>query len=314
METYGNVKIIEGKFSSKFPYCRSIFIDDKIKGIIDPGSGKEQYLEILNKNRIKYVFNTHYHYDHIHYNYLFYRSKIMMNEKEAECFINRINIPKRVGVYEALGEKAVNEWLHYTQQINAKKTPYSPSRNHAWYLSTSRLSGIYQYEDRWQCGETEFEFVHTPGHSEGFCCVLFPDQELICTGDIDLTPFGPWYGGTDSDIDDFIRSSKKILNLELKHYATGHEIGTLSNNEFAEKLEQYLDIINRRDIKILNVLEETGPLNIDQITQLGLIYGGPKYVVDPWIYAWEKVTLYKHLKRLEKTRKVKIKNSMFEIA
>jgi len=52
LEQFGNVKIINGKFKSKFPYCRSIFIDDKIKAIIDPGSNKEVFLSLLKNNKI----------------------------------------------------------------------------------------------------------------------------------------------------------------------------------------------------------------------------------------------------------------------
>jgi glyoxylase-like metal-dependent hydrolase (beta-lactamase superfamily II) len=309
VEQFGPIKIISGKYNSKFPYCRSIFIDDKIKAIIDPGSGREIYLDLVKKNKIAYVFNTHYHYDHIHYNYLFYRAKIFLNKIEAECFKDRTNILKRVGIFQVLGQKAIDEWLYYTQKIDAKKTPYTPSRNHAWYLSTCRLYGTYAYEEPWQCGDTEFKFIHTPGHSEGFCCVFFPQQELMCTGDIDLTPFGPWYGGTDSDIDAFIASSQKIADLDAKTYATGHEIGTLSSSEFKLRLEKYLDIINKRDTKIVTLLE-SAPRTLEELTKLGMIYGGPKYMEDPWAYAWEQITLLKHLTRLEKNKQI-LKNGVY---
>ncbi|MHA1786390.1 MAG: MBL fold metallo-hydrolase, partial [Candidatus Helarchaeota archaeon] len=270
-------------------------------------------LELSKKNKIKYVFNTHYHYDHIHYNYLFYRSKILMNEIEAECFLDRTNVLKRVGIYEVLGQDAIDDWLQYTKQINAKKTPYSPSRNHAWFLSTCRLNGTYRYNETWRSGNTEFQFIHTPGHSEGFCCVYFPNNDLIYTGDIDLTEFGPWYGGTDSDIDLFIASAKKIARLEIKHYATGHEVGTLSHDDFIEKLESYLKIIDNRDDKILAILEKSGPKTSDELTKLGLIYGGPKFMIDPWIWAWEKITLLKHLKRLIHKKQLVMRDFKFEI-
>ncbi|NVM29284.1 MAG: MBL fold metallo-hydrolase [Candidatus Helarchaeota archaeon] len=311
MEQFGNIKIISGKFDSKFPYCRAVFIDDKIKAVIDPGSGREILLDIIRKNRINYLFNTHYHYDHIHYNYLFYRSKIFLNKIEAECFIDPSNILKRVGIYQVHGQRAIDDWLHYTRQINAKKTPFSPSRNHAWYLSTCRLDGTYAYDETWQCGDTEFKFIHTPGHSSGFCCVLFPGEELICTGDIDLTPFGPWYGGTDSDIDEFTASSRKVADLELKYYATGHEMGTFSHADFETQLEKYLKKIDKRDTKILSALE-SGSMTIEALTKLGMIYGGPKYITDPWVYAWEQVTLLKHLERLKKNKRVKKVDNLYE--
>lgn len=217
---------------------------------------------------------------------------------------------KRVGIYQIYGEKGIDDWLFYTKQINAPKTPYAPSRNHAWYLSTCRLDGTYGYGEPWQCGTTEFQFIHTPGHSAGFCCVYFPGENLICTGDIDVTEFGPWYGGTDGNIDEFIASSQKIADLDLKYYATGHEIGTIySGEKFRIQLEKYLKIIEKRDAKILNELE-TAPQTLDDLTNLGMIYGGPKYLVDPWVYAWEKITILKHLERLE-TKKLIKKNELF---
>ncbi len=312
MEQIGKIKIINGKFNSKFPYCRTIFIDDKIKAMIDPGAERQILIEILRKNRIKYLFNTHYHYDHIHYNYLFYRSKIYINKIEAECFIKPSNIVKRVGIYQVYGQKAIDDWLYHIRQINAQKTPYSPSRNHAWFLSTCRLDGTYNYNESWQCGETEFEFIHSPGHSGGFCCILFPGEDLICTGDIDLTPFGPWYGGTDSDIDAFIASSQKIVDLEMKYYATGHDIGTLSYDEFVNKLEKYLKIIDKRDSKIFLALQSS-PMTLEDLTKKGMIYGDPKYLIDPWVYAWEQLTLLKHLERMEINKKIFKNGNLFEI-
>ncbi|MHA1143860.1 MAG: MBL fold metallo-hydrolase [Candidatus Helarchaeota archaeon] len=312
LERYGQIKIIDGKFNSKFPYCRTVFIDDGNKAVIDPGAGRAKLIPLIKENRIKFVFNTHYHYDHIHYNYLFYRSKIFMNPIEAKCFVDRTNILKKVGIFEILGQDAIDEWLFFTKQVNSKRTPYSPSRNHAWYLSTCRLDGIYNYGEMWELGRTEFKFIHAPGHSAGFSCVVFPQHEAIFTGDIDLTPFGPWYGGSDSDIDEFIDSAWKIASLDLKYYITAHEIGTVSHEEFVTRLEPYLALIDERDQKILEILEKRGAQTLDDITSVGLIYGGPKFLVDPWVLAWEKMTIKKHLERLRKNKKLDCRGELYE--
>jgi hypothetical protein len=60
-----------------------------------------------------------------------------------------------------------------------------------------------------------------------------------------------------------------------------------------------LAIIDQRDAKILRALQE--PLAIDDLTRLGIIYGGSQYVAgDPWVFAWEKMSLVQHLGRLLK--------------
>ena len=94
----------------------------------------------------------------------------------------------------------------------------------------------------------------------------------------------------------------------MKYYATGHEIGSLPHSAFQTKLETYLKIIDKRDARILSSLESSAQ-TIEALTRLGMIYGGPNYIKDPWVYAWEQVTLLKHLERLEEKKQV-IKNGI----
>ncbi|MHA1371216.1 MAG: MBL fold metallo-hydrolase [Promethearchaeota archaeon] len=298
MNEIDNLKLVNEKKRARFPASRTIFIDDKIKVIIDPGADEERLKKILQKNSIDLVINTHYHFDHICNNFLFSKSKIYLNEIEAPYFIDTTNIPRNVGVFEIYGQKGIDDWLKYTKNSNSEQTPYSPSRNHKWYLSTQKLDGIYKDKQIFNFGETEVRVIATPGHSKGFSCLLFPNQSAIYTGDIDLTVWGPWYHGSDSDIDDFIKSANKIAKLDVEYFITAHEIGVVSREDFRTRLKKYLNIIDKKDSKILDKLRKK-PLTLEELRDFGLLYGGSHFLVDPWVFAWETVGIKKHLKRLE---------------
>lgn len=291
----GKIKFIPGDKGGRFPFCNSLFIDDSVKTVIDPGAGLNKMAEIKNKASVDLVINSHYHFDHIAYNYVFNESKIYLNETESDCFQNREKIARRLGMTEVYGNKWVSGWLDKISRPDSPQSPYTPQNRYEWWLSTARLDGTYKWGDIFDFGNTKMEVIGTPGHTAGFSCFYFPDHGVIYTGDIDLTNFGPWYCGADGEIDSFIDSARKIAGLNADTYITGHEAGILSRKDFLNQIENYLKIISERDKKIISVL--SSPLNLKEIAELGLIYG-KKYTVDDWIRAWEELTVKKHLKKL----------------
>ncbi len=144
-------------------------------------------------------------------------------------------------------------------------------------------------------GSTKMEIIGTPGHSAGFCCLYFPAEKVVYTGDIDITPFGPWYFGADGDIDLFIESARKVARLDADIYVTGHEAGIVGGEEFRRRLGVFLETIDRRDERILGALSE--PRTYDDLCSMGLIYGR-KFLVDDWLRAWDALAVKKHLRRL----------------
>ena len=298
---FGPIQIIEGEDGSRYPYCRSVFIDDDVKVLIDPGAGAQRLTELKQKYRIDMVFNTHYHFDHIAYNYIFDDSRILINEKEAPCLRDRRAIPPLIGIEEVYGKGWVDGWLERIADPTTEKSPYSPQNNHEWWLSTARLDGEYKWGEVLDFGKTKMHVIGAPGHSGGFSCMYFPRYGAIYVADLDLTPFGPWYAGSDGDIDQFISSCREIENVDAEFFITGHEVGILSREEFRAGMDEYLAIIDERDRQILSILST--PLSLEEVARLGLIYGR-KYHVDAWVYMWEFITIKKHLLRMEQHQRV----------
>ncbi len=131
--------------------------------------------------------------------------------------------------------------------------------------------------------------------------MYFPRYGAIYVADLDLTPFGPWYCGSDGDIDQFISSCRMIENIDAEFFITGHETGILSKEEFRAGMEGYLAVIEERDKKILSVL--SAPFLLEEVVDRGLIYGR-RYHVDAWVYMWEFITIKKHLQRLEQQQRI----------
>lgn len=114
---------------------------------------------------------------------------------------------------------------------------------------------------------------------------------------MDLTAFGPWYAGADGDIDAFFASARALLGLDAEWYLTGHQEGLLRKVDFAERLEAYLAMIDRRDRRVLELLGQGVPET--ELTRHGIIYP-PRYHTDPWVRMWDAVATGKHVERVRR--------------
>lgn len=308
---FGKVRVIEGENRGRFPFCNSLFIDDATRAIVDPGAGLERLSELKEKHAIDIVINTHFHFDHISCNYIFSPARILINDIEAPCFRNRREILNRLGVTGAYGSEWAEGWLGRISDPEAAQSPYSPQNRHEWWLSTARLDGTYSWGDSIDFGRTRAKVIGAPGHSAGFCCLHFPDEGAVYTGDIDLTSFGPWYFGDDGDIDLFIESALRLRDLDAGDFITGHEAGVLKRPDFLLRLEQFLEIVDKREARIIAALDK--PMSIDDLADRGPFYG-KKFHVDEWVRAWETIAVRKHVNRLVKKGVIRADEGLFSMA
>jgi hydroxyacylglutathione hydrolase len=309
--SFGPLTIIPGEKGSTFPFCTSIFIDDDTRVLIDPGAGFGPLKKLKETHHIDIVLNTHYHFDHIAYNYLFDDAKIFINEREGKCFRDRQTIGPLLGMSEVYGDAWVDDWLKRISNPGTKQSPYSPQNNHKWWLSSARINGTYAWGETLDFGRVTMQMIGAPGHSHGFSCAYFPDYGLVYTADIDLTDFGPWYGGSDGDIDAFVASAREIAGIDAEIFVTGHEKGIMRKDQFMEGLAVFLEKIEERDRKILGRLTEARTL--EELSDMGLIYG-KNFLVDDWIYMWNKIMTKKHLQRLVKNGTVQKKGEGYVAA
>ncbi len=184
--------------------CYIIADEETKEGIlIDPGDASSEILNFIKENqiKIKYIINTHCHFDHIGGNSYF------KTHTGALFAIHRAEKP--------LLDRA---------EIGASTWGFS--------IDKSPEPDLYLEEgDILKAGNLNINVIHTPGHSPGGICLKIEDK--IITGD---TLFAGGIGRTDfpgGDYDTLIRSIKEKLFIypnDTKIYP-GHGPSSTIENE-----------------------------------------------------------------------------------
>ncbi len=266
-----DIKLVTGEGKGQFPHSNSLYIDDDVKGLVDSGLGES--LNLLFRDKVDILLNTHFHVDHIKGNHQFSRALIYAHELEAPVIRSEEKF---------MAVTAFNSFPEGPPGI--KQIGYRPSRVDRTFADGETLA----------FGRTKCQVVHLPGHSAGHCGFFFPEEEILFTGDIDLTSFGPWYGFADCDLDRFIASVQKIIELSPKLIATSHA-GLFITGNLREKLQAYIGVIEVRDQLLLDLLVK--PHTFLEIAQQKLIYRKHPEPVRFFLH-WETGMIKHHLTRL----------------
>ncbi|MDZ5471460.1 MBL fold metallo-hydrolase [Bacillus sp. 31A1R] len=281
MNRIGPLVIVEGPSMSKVPFSRSIFIDTESRVLIDSGADPEALKEINQQFGIDLIINTHYHPDHTQHNYLFPKAEKWINPIEYETSRTIEGIAKANGIHQEWGDAGVEMWR--------KNLPVE------WVENLDQISGTYDYETEYNFSGVKAIFLHTPGHTSGLVSPYFPELGTVYVSDYDMTSFGPWYNGTDGDIEDFIKSGNRLMELDANTFITGHQKGIFTKEEFKQEMVKFLEVINKRD-ELVNQYVRQG-LTFEELTEIGIFY--PKNTLTvPIFKTWERSGIRKHLARL----------------
>lgn len=152
--------------------------------IIDPGGSPEELMKFLEKNSIalKYVINTHAHFDHILGN------NLLVASTGAKLVVNRLDV-------DALRDPFFNLSAYFLEPFSSIEPDI-----------------LMDDGDRLEFGGGEVVCIHTPGHTPGSSCFCFPEQKVVFTGD---TLFKFSYGRVDfpgGDSGKMMSSLRKLLS------------------------------------------------------------------------------------------------------
>jgi glyoxylase-like metal-dependent hydrolase (beta-lactamase superfamily II) len=178
--------------------CNTYLIKDRLSLIIDPGNNEflPELLRDLQKDgidpkTIKIIMNTHLHGDHS------WSNEAFKEASGAEILLHKVQ--------KQLGDAAT---------VQASKFFGVPASK----FSEDRVVD----EDRLSLGETEVEFIPSPGHSpESVCFYLRKEKVLICgdvifnqnTGRVDLP------GGNTEQLK---QSIERLSKLDVEYLLPGH--------------------------------------------------------------------------------------------
>ncbi|GFO60458.1 MBL fold metallo-hydrolase [Geomonas silvestris] len=155
--------------------------------VVDPGADSDMVLAAVNRLglKIKYLINTHGHFDH-------------------------------VGGNRQVKEATGAEFLIHQSDLRLLEMAARSAQNYGLVVENSPLPDRYLTDGmQLSYGKRTIEVLHTPGHTQGGCCLLLRNEGVVITGD---TLFADSVGRTDlpgGSHEQLIRSiNEKLMPLD----------------------------------------------------------------------------------------------------
>ncbi|SHI09240.1 MBL fold metallo-hydrolase [Desulfosporosinus lacus] len=270
---------IPGEHQGRYPYCNGLLIDSDLKVIVDAGFGQSRREAILETGHVDVIINTHFHLDHAFGNKCFPDARVWAHVLDAPAL------------------RSQKEFLVYT---GLNRNPKFPE---GYPFPNAMLGRVVERElvdgETLDFGDIVLQVLHTPGHTPGHISLYEPKERILFSGDIDLSPFGPWYGNASSSIEEFSASIRRLIELNPKVMLTSHS-GMVTDN-IQERLREYAEKLDQRDEKILQNLRV--PLSKQELMEMKIIY--KRYPEPQSLYQYfEEVMVEKHLRRLIRLGKI----------
>lgn len=193
------MKLKHINFSGMGANCYLIDTDD-VRIVIDPFDTHEEIDEFFATDKPKYIFLTHFHFDHI------LGAKAICDKHGAKIAIGEAD---EIGLYNP--EYSLSGMVGLTQE--------------PFYADI-----LFKDNDVFEVGNTQIKVLHIPGHTAGSVCYII--DNYMFTGD---TLFQGTVGRTDLPTSDFATMKKsldRLKNLEgdYKIFA-GHGLATTLDRE-----------------------------------------------------------------------------------
>jgi endoribonuclease LACTB2 len=273
IEIKKNIYLIPGKNKSRLPYCGCLYIKGKdLRLLIDAGMGQAN-MEPCLKEGVDVVILSHCHIDHRLTLARFPQFPIWCHETETAYLEDRQHFLTGIGLLRGGHDYDLLFKGFQIQEFSVQR---------------KLVDG-----ERIDLGGISLQVLHTPGHTPGHLSFYIPEAELLFAADINLNAFGPFYGHDFSDINDFIRSIRKLKALPAQTVISSH--AGVFHDHLAERFAAHENIIYQRDQGLLHHLDRPRPFS--SFLEKNLIY--PRYLKPEALNKWfEQVHVEKQLKRL----------------
>lgn len=275
------IHVIQGKLRSRSPFSNSILVLDKVNAIIDTGCGLEIIRKLINTVDIDLVLNSHSHPDHTSGNWLLQEVScpdiiVPANNKDSICRADKL-APRLIG--NTLAQLWKDTHLAFTG-----------------FKDFSIISS-FEEGDEFDMGLTRFVTIYTPGHLNDHYCLWEPEKKILIGFDIDLSPFGPWYGNEESDIDAFKASIERIKAFPIDIYISSHA-RPVKASHLSKRMASYEAVFDHRDAIILDLIPRDGWISLEDIVKRSPIYGYDYAFEDKILFYGEANMIKKHLQGL----------------
>jgi glyoxylase-like metal-dependent hydrolase (beta-lactamase superfamily II) len=277
------ISIIQGDNRGRSPFSNAIFVHDRKNLLMDTGCGIDILRHLKAGFSMDSVILSHSHLDHTAGTWLFQDipgTDILVSEQGSDSIGSADRLALRF-----VGQDLAQVWKEtYIPMTGFKDFRHTATFSHGCELPT---------------GRGRFITLHAPGHLEDHYCLWEPDRRILVGFDIDMSPFGPWYGSPESDIARFKRSIEKIKSLPVEIYISSHA-RPMKSPHFFKRLASYLTVFDKRDHRIMSLIPARGGISLE-----ALLMSSPVYEADytsnndRLLKFGEKTIILKHLLALE---------------
>jgi glyoxylase-like metal-dependent hydrolase (beta-lactamase superfamily II) len=288
------IHIIHGLNRSRSPFSNSFLITDRINLLLDAGCGISIIETILKNIKVDLAVLSHSHPDHTSGSWLLNRAGtcILVPSENADSIGNTDKLANRM-----VGSELSETW----------KSEYLPATGYRDFAFAGTFTGGHEFST----GQIKLTAIPAPGHTNDHYCLWEPDRKLIFGFDIDLSPFGPWYGNPESDIGLFIKSIAEIKALPFETYISSHA-KPANRTHALRRLGTYESVIESRDRLIFDLMPQGMPVSPSDMTWISPIYGCDyKSKMDKILFYGESNMVFKHLARLADMGGIILQNDAF---
>lgn len=266
--------LVTGQKGGQFPYSHGLLIDGDAKVLIDTGFGKKSILDVQAHCNVNVIINTHFHSDHVVGNSSFPLAEVWAHGLDAPALYNEEAFLR----FSGMGR--------IREQLDLAK--YFPG-----CLEEREVARELTDLEVLDFGDISLQVIHLPGHTPGHIGFYHPLEGILFSGDIDLSPFGPWYANAQSNLEQYIASIDKVMDLNPNVLVTSHE--GIFVNQIKERLTAYRQVFEQREHRILHALSDGK--SIEELVDIKLIHG-ESFQWGSVLYFFEQTMLEKHLEHL----------------
>ncbi len=277
---------VKGERNGKLPYSNSLLVGNYL---IDTGVSRKHLRKLRKEFQIKNVCLTHWHEDHVRDNEMLAGARFLCHPLDKQVIENTKRFIDYYCVEKTPSEPLFKQYLFEILKIH-----------------DTRIDKTIEDGDIVKIGNSiHLKVIHSPGHSAGHCCFYESESRIGFLADIDLSSFGPWYGGLDSNLIHFEESINSLINLDIDIAITGHNGMVEGRKNIKERLLAYKSIISKREDKILHHISEKKIFSIRDLTHKNIIYRSYNDVFSEYLHVAEKMMLQKHFDKF-------LENGIFE--
>jgi glyoxylase-like metal-dependent hydrolase (beta-lactamase superfamily II) len=247
--------------------------------LIDPASDRERLIWLRENREVEMVWLSHSHEDHFMHLDLFDDLPLWVSDKDA---------PPLSDVELLL------DW--YGMDNHDYRKYWRISLKEQFHFKPRKPTQLLQDGQIVDLGTVMVEVIATPGHTPGHIALYFQELGVLFMGDYDLTRFGPWYGDIHASIEKTIDSVTHLRKIPANTFLTSHGTGVFIA-EPGKLWDDYLDVINERDRKLLELLDK--PRTMQEIVEAWIVYGRQREPKAFFEFG-EWAIMKKHLERLLK--------------